>query len=339
MVLVLSEADVRQALTMADGIRVVEDAFRDHANGNTLLLPRASYNVPGNRGAFRIMSAILPTDGSFGLKTLTGYPGLRVAGETYFVVLLFETTTGALRAILAANHLTGIRTGAATAVAAKYLAREDASVLGIFGTGVQARHQVAALMEVRPLRLVKVFNLDRAKASAFANQIENDIGAQVRVADSPQSTVAGSDLVVTATSSLEPVFSGDWLEEGTHVSGVGANSPTKRELDGTSFQRSKVVVDFRQQTLEEAGDLQAAIRTGAIAADGIHAELGEVVTGRKEGRSNSREITLFKSVGVAVEDIAVAAFVYQRAKATGLGTSVQMETDEVGGIYPAASTL
>src|SRR5688572_2582790 len=151
MIMLLSESDVAGILSMSDGVRVVEEALQQHALGRTVAMPRVSSAVPGSDGAFRVMPAILPDMGFFGLKTLTGYPGRRIAGETYFVVLLFDCDGGALRAILAGNRLTGIRTGAATGVAAKYLSRPQSHVLGVIGAGVQARYQVSAVKEVRPL--------------------------------------------------------------------------------------------------------------------------------------------------------------------------------------------
>jgi len=325
MVLVLSETDVAQAISMPDAVRLVERAVRQYAEGQATLLPRISLDLPGNGGAFRVMSASMPAMGAFGLKTLTGYPGKRLPGETYFVMLLFNAENGALQAVMAAGHLTGIRTGAATGVAAKYLARPDATTLGVFGAGVQAKQQVAALIAVRPVRQIKVFDIDQAKAESFAAQLCEEFRVTARPVGTAREAVAKSDLVVTATTAREPVFHGDWLDEGTHVSGVGANTPAKRELDAVAFQRSKIVVDFKDQALQEAGDLREAIRTGAITEGNVHAELGEVVTGRKEGRSGDREITMFKSVGIAVEDVATAAYVYEQAKVRQLGTLMRLD--------------
>lgn len=325
MVLTLSEQDVQRAISMADGVRLIETAFRHHANGETTVLPRVSLAVPDAAGMFRIMAASVPSVGVFGLKTLTGYPGRRLAGQTYFAILLFDVTTGALCAVIAANFLTGIRTGAASGVAAKYLSRPDARRLGIIGAGVQAKFQVAALMEVRRLAQVKVFDLDRVRAATFARDIESEFGSRAVVVESARQAVEGSDLVVAVTTSRETVVRGEWFEPGMHVSGVGANAPAKRELDGMAFARSKVVVDFTEQALQEAGDLQEAVRTGAITVEHIHAELGDVLTGRKGGRANDEEITLFKSVGVAVEDIATASFVYERALAAGIGRSLEFD--------------
>ncbi len=332
MILVLSESDVASAVSMADGIRVVEQALHHHSLGGGVVMPRISADLPGNGGAFRVMSAILPETGFFGLKTLTGYPGRRLAGETYFAILLFSCDNGALRAIIAGDRLTGLRTGAATGVAARHLARPDAHVLGIIGAGVQARYQVAALKEVRPLTQVRVFDIEPGKAEAFAREIEQSLEVEARAVGHARDAVVGCDLVVTITAAKGRVLDGDWLDAGTHISGVGSNTPNKRELDGPVFRRSKVVVDFRAQALQEAGDLQDAIRTGDMTAEAIHAELGEVLTGTKSGRENDREITLFKSVGMAIEDIATASFAYQRALAAGLGTYLEFASVEAARI-------
>lgn len=325
MVLVLSESDVSSVLDMPQGIRLVEQAFADSARGDAIIVPRISQDLPGSGGAFRIMSAILPTVGWFGLKTLTGYPGRRLPGETYFAILLFEMKTGALRAVIAANNLTGIRTGAATGVATKYLARENAFVLGVFGAGVQAKYQVMAIVEVREFTLVKVFDVVPARALEFANWISSEYGITAVAAQSPREAVEGSDVVVTATTAREPLFASDWLEPGTHVNGIGANTPAKQELDPACFARGKVVVDFKAQVLEEAGDLRRAIAAGAIGAEQIYAELGEIVIGSKKGRENESEISLFKSVGMANVDIVLASFIYEEALACGAGTNIQLE--------------
>jgi alanine dehydrogenase len=325
MILLLSESDVAGILSMADGVRIVEQALEQHSRGASLAMPRVSAEVPQSGGAFRVMSAMLPDLGFFGLKTLTGYPGRRTPGETYFVVLLFECAGGALRAVIAGNRLTGIRTGAATGVAAKYLSRPQSHVLGIVGAGVQARYQVSAISEVRPVTDVRVFDLDAGKADAFAQEIELDLQIRARAVGHAREAVAECDLVVTVTPAKAPVIDGHWLEEGSHLSGVGSNTPAKRELDGTAFRRSRIVVDFAAQALEEAGDLQNALRTGAIGEDAIAAELGEVITGAKAGREHDRQITLFKSVGMAVEDVAAATFAYQQALAKGVGTYMQLD--------------
>jgi alanine dehydrogenase len=170
-----------------------------------------------------------------------------------------------------------------------------------------------------------VYDIDSAKAQTFAQELELDFQVTARAVASARDAVAGCDLVVTATASKSPVIEGAWLDPGTHVSGVGSNSPAKRELDASVFSRSRTFVDFREQALQEAGDLQQALQSGAISADRIEAELGEIVAGLKPGRQNDQEITLFKSVGMAVEDIATATFAYQQAIAAGVGTELQLD--------------
>src|SRR6185369_6887668 len=174
MILLLSEADVANVVSMSDGVRVVEQALRHQALGGGVAMPRISADVPGNGGAFRIMPAIIPEIGFFGLKTLTGYPGRRLPGETYFALMLFSCDNGALRAIVAGNRLTGIRTGAASGVAAKYLSRPNSRTLGVIGAGVQARFQVAALLEVRTVTEIRIFDVESAKADTFAREIETE---------------------------------------------------------------------------------------------------------------------------------------------------------------------
>jgi alanine dehydrogenase len=329
MILLLSEGDVSSVVSMGDGVRIVEDALRQHSLGGGVAMPRISADLPGNGGAFRIMPAIMPAIEVFGLKTLTGYPGRRLPGETYFVLMLFSCDTGALRAIVAGNRLTGIRTGAASGVAAKYLSRPNSRVLGVIGAGVQARYQVAALLEVRAVNEIRIFDLESTKAETFAQEIETDFQVRARAVGHVREAVSDCDLIVTATAAKTPVFDGQWLDAGTHVSGMGSNTPNKRELDGTVFKRSTLVVDFKDQALQEAGDLQDALRTGAISAEAVDVELGDVIAGKKPGRQHEREITLFKSVGMAIEDIATATFAYQQALAAGLGTRIDFEVSSL----------
>ena len=327
MILLLSESDVAGLLSMSDGVRVVEQALQQHARGGSIALPRVSADVPGNGGAFRVMSAILPEVGFFGLKTLTVV--IRVAGSQgrmYFVILLFDCDGGALRAILAGNRLTGIRTGAATGAAAKYLSRPQSHVLGVIGAGVQSRYQVSAVKEVRPAhRGPRVRHRCRqGRAVCTGNRARSR-----RSAPEPSAMRARRSRAAISSSRLprqkRRCSRVEWLEDGTHLSGVGSNTPAKRDLDAVAFQRSRIFVDFVEQALQEAGDLQDALRKGAIDEGAIAGELGEVITGKKAGRQDDRQIMLFKSVGMAIEDVATASFVYQQALASGVGTQVQLD--------------
>ncbi|MGH9336418.1 MAG: ornithine cyclodeaminase family protein, partial [Vicinamibacteria bacterium] len=298
MTLILKENEVRGVLTMKDGIRVVEEGFEHYARGRTTLAPRMAMKLEGEAGTFRIMAAVLPAMGGFGLKTLTGTPGKRKPDGTYFALLYFDLATGALLAIIPATYITGIRTGAASGVATKYLARENAKTVGLFGAGFQGRNQIAAIREVRPIERVSIFDVVRAPAEALARELEAE-GVEAVVTATAEETVRGSDIIASATTASEPPIRGEWLPPGCHVNAVGANAPTKREVDAESFRRARVVVDFEEQVLQEAGDLMAAIQSGSFAKDQIHAELGDIVIGKKKGREDEDQVTLFKSVGVA----------------------------------------
>src|ERR1700722_14808100 len=322
MIVFLSESDVQAAITMPEALAIVEAAFRDHALGRATILPRVSQTLPGTAGMFRILAATLPTQKMFGLKTLTGFPGKRLEDEIYFAILLFEMEGGALRAMISANYLTGLRTGAAIGVAAKYLARNDASSLGIVGAGMQAWFQAEALCAVRPIDTVKIFSRDKSHAEEFATRLRKSLTVNAVAVNSAQDAVRGSDLMVAATAVSAPLIQGNWLEPGTHVSGIGANTRTKRELDATCFERARVVADSREQVLHESGDLRDAVETGRVTSDVVYAELGELAAGLKQGRSSIEEITIFKSVGVALQDVAVAAFLFEVVQRSGIGTQL-----------------
>lgn len=324
MALILTEREVASVLSMRDAVDLLETSFRLHAEGRTQLAPRLVMPLSGVAGNFRIMAAVIPDLGGFGLKTLTGTPGKRDPEGTYFALLYFDTETGALRAVLPGTHITGTRTGAASGVATRFLAREDAATLGLIGAGFQGRNQVAAVREVRDIRTVRVHDAVPEAAGRFAAELRAE-GLDAEAVGTAREAVAGLDVVCAATTTKTPVILADWLAPGTHVNSVGANAPVKREVEAAVFSRSRVCLDFRDQVLAEAGDLMAAIRDGEYDAEAIHAELGDVVTGAAAGRESDADITLFKSVGVAIEDVACAAFVHERAVERGLGTPMRLQ--------------
>ncbi len=325
MPLILRESEVRQLLSMEDGVNLVEEAHRLDAEGEVVLAPRLALPLGGEVGTYRIMAAAIPGISSFGLKTLTGVPGRRAPELTYFTILVFDGETGGFLGMLPAGHITRTRTGAAGGVAVKHLARSDARVLGVFGSGVQARAQVAAIRVVRDIEKIKIFDVVAEAAESFAQDLRAD-GVDVEVVADGRAAVAGSDVVTAATTSKEPVIEADWLEPGMHVNGVGANSPAKKELAPGVYARGHVVVDYKEQVLMEAGDLMAALEAeDGIREDDIAAELGEVIAGTKPGRTSDDQITVFKSVGVAYQDIATAAYVYKEAVARGMGMEVDLK--------------
>ena len=323
MPLLLKESEVRELLSMEDGVSLVEEAHKLDAKGEAILAPRMALSLGGEVGTYRIMAAALPGMSTFGLKTLTGVPGRRLPELTYFTILVFDGDTGGFQAILPAGHITRTRTGAAGGVAVKHLARPDAKILGVFGAGVQARAQVAAIRVVRDIEQVKVFDVVSEAADNFVNDLRND-GVDASVVDGGKEAVVGSDIVTAATTSKEPIIQGEWLEPGIHINGVGANSPGKK-LAPSVYARSHVVVDYKEQVLMEAGDLMASIESGEFSEADIAAELGEVIAGTKPGRKSDDAITVFKSVGVAYQDIATAAYVYRKAVARGMGEEIDLK--------------
>jgi ornithine cyclodeaminase/alanine dehydrogenase len=272
------------------------------------------------------MPAYLEEMNALGIKVVSVYPDNPKLGLPTIlgVVLLTEPKSGELLAVMDGAYLTAVRTGAASGVATKHLARKDADEVGIIGTGVQGKKQVAAVCEVRPIKKVKAYDVLPDKCKLFCSEVSKELGVKVVQVGSARDAVSGSDIVLTASTSKTPVVEGEWLEEGTHVNAIGSHTPDARELDATAVKRAKLVVDSKEAALKEAGDLIIPISQGLLSQDHIFAELGEVVTGKKPGRENESEITLFKSQGLAIQDISTARRVYDLAIKKGVGRVVQL---------------
>jgi ornithine cyclodeaminase/alanine dehydrogenase len=329
MPLLLTRKDVETVLTMKDAIAAVEEGFRQLALGNVIMPQRPVIRVADYHGLHLAMPAYVgggEEGGSLALKAVTVYPdnpsqyGLPT---TIGTLLLHDPRTGALLAIMDAGFLTAMRTGAASGVATKYLARDDVRSAGIFGAGVQARAQLMAVCEVRSIERAVVHDTVQEAREAYAVEMSERLGIPVEPTDDPRAC-AETDVIVTASSSRTPVFKGEWLAPGSHINGIGSHSPDARELDTVAIQRAKVVPDYAPACLAEAGDLIIPIQEGAITEDHIHASLGEVVAGLKPGRESAEEITFFKSVGLAVQDTASAARVFDLAKAAGVGVEIEI---------------
>ena len=329
MPLLLTRKDVEKVLTMKDAIAAVEEGFRQLALGNVIMPQRTAIRISEHHGIHLGMPAYVGGEegrGSLALKVVTVYPenqskfGLPT---TIGTLLLNDPRTGALVAIMDAGFLTAMRTGAVSGVATRYLAREDARSVGVFGAGVQARAQLMAMCEVRSIERALVCDPWIEGRDKFATELSERLSIPVEPTDDPRACV-DNDIVVAASSSGEPIFEGSWLAPGTHINGIGSHSPNTRELDTVTIQRSKVVPDLAAACLVEAGDLIMPIKEGAITEDHIHASLGEVVAGLKPGRESDEEITLFKSVGLAVQDAATAAQVYDLARAAGVGVEIEI---------------
>jgi len=306
----ITTEEIKKALTMAEAIRAVREAFIQLSTGRARVPARTALEVPGSRTTALIMPAYLPGTKRIGLKLISlcednPAKGLPLAQA---VTVVMDAETGVPLAVLDAGHLTAVRTGAASGVATDLLARKDARVAAVFGAGVQGRTQLEAVAAVRPVRKAFVFDVDARAAAAFAAEMGPKLGLDVEPAASPRA-LSQADIVCTATTSTVPVFSDGDLKPGVHINAVGSYKPHVREVPGETVRRARVFVDERQAALEEAGDLIIPLRQGLIGEDHILAEIGEVLAGLKPGRGSDDEVTLFKSVGNAVQDLAVAGLV------------------------------
>lgn len=309
--LYLTEADVRGLLTMDLALTAVEAGFRKMALEEAQNVPRQRCQT--DSVMLHVLPAAAKTLHAVGLKAYTTgrFPAK-------FHVYLFDPNDGSLAAIVEADHLGAVRTGAASGVATHLLARPDAATVGLFGTGKQARTQLEAVCKVRTVRRAVVFSRDDAKRRAFAADMSGVCGTEVVPADTPEEA-AGQDVVVTATTARDPVLSGRLLAEGAHVNLVGSNFLSKAEADADVFRRAKVVaVDSKDQARQEAGDFARAVDAGALHLGDVK-ELAPLLVGRYPGRQAAGDVTVFKSLGLGIEDVAVAAKVVALAKERGVG--------------------
>lgn len=328
MPLLLSRTDVQSVLTMDECIVAVERAFAELAHGRAEMPQRTAIRVEEHGGLLLAMPAFIGGDESaLGVKAVTVYPGNPGKHDlptTLGTLLLCDPATGAAIAVMDAGFLTAMRTGAASAVATKHLARADARSCVVFGAGVQARRQLEGVHRVRSLKRVSVLDVDGNARDRFAKEMSEALGVVIVATRDAERAVRDADVVITATSSAEPVFDGSWLRPGAHVNNIGSHSPGARELDTTTILRSKFVADLREANLAEAGDILIPIREGSVTEDHIHASLGEIIVGLKPGRESPEEITVFKSCGLAIQDMATALAVYRAARKRGIGMEVEL---------------
>jgi alanine dehydrogenase len=302
---------------MTDALREVEAAFKAMGDGRVDLRPRQRVHVSG--AGLSVMAAGWPERGYYGFKFYS-----YTAKGARFWFHLFDARSGELIAVMQADRLGQRRTGAASGIATKHLARRDASIVGIVGTGWQAESQLEAVCSVRSVREIRCLGRRAAARLAFARKMTTALGVDVKPVESGSAVAEKADIVVTSTTSSEPVLFGDWLSPGTHVNAMGANRPDAREIDDATIRRSAfVAVDSIEQTKIEAGDLLIPVSKSLLRWDWVH-ELAEVVAGRVRGRESAEDITLFKSLGIAIEDVAVAAFVYERARKVGSGKEITL---------------
>ncbi len=320
MSLVLTGSEVMQVLDMDLALAAAEDAFRAYGEGRVNMPPKSYLTLA--HGDFRAMygEIFLPQAHICGLKWVNVHPGNPARGLLTVMakIILNEPDTGLEFADLDGTHVTDFRTGAAGGLAVKYLARPDASRLGLIGAGAQARTQVAAILKVRSIKEIVVYNRHLDHARAFAEKIAAAYGVQARPVATAQEAVQGMDIVVTTTPSSSPVVQRQWVSPGTHINAIGADAAGKQELEPAILKAAKVVVDDWAQA-SHSGEINVALAQGDITQADIYGTLGEVVAGKKPGRQSPEEITVFDSTGLIIQDLALGYAVYLRAKERGLG--------------------
>ena len=322
--LIIPQSLVPELLPMAECIDAMGQALLALTRGDAVLPLRSMVWMPDRSGLLGLMPAYLGVPRSLGLKVISYFPGNHGTDRDSHqgAVLLFDASRGNLLAVIDATSITAIRTAAVSGLATRLLAREDAGDLAILGSGVQAAAHLDAMRTVRTLRRVRVCGVSIDRARAFARRYEARIGRSIEAVARAEEAVDGADLICTTTSSREPVLFGDWVSPGAHINAVGACFANARELDTAAVLRSRLYVDRRESALAEAGDFLIPKAEGTIGDDHIVGELGELIAKRVSGRRTRDEITLFKSLGLAVEDLAAAHSVHERARATGRGIAV-----------------
>jgi ornithine cyclodeaminase len=321
MPVLLSEQDVRIVLPMGDLIDAMESALARFSSNQVTQPLRTVIEVGLQKAFVGVMPAFIDEPAMLGTKVVSVFGSNAAVGlPTHLAtIVLLDPMTGELLAIMDGRYITEARTAAVSAVSVKHLARKDATRLAIIGTGVQARSHLEAISAVRQLDEIRVWSRSAANRAAFAREMRARTPATITVASSASTAVAAADVIVLATASREPVVQSDWISDGAHVCAVGACRPDQREMDSALVARGRIFVDSRTAALAEAGDIILPIKEGAIAETDVAGELGEVVLGRIAGRTSREEVTIFKSLGMAVEDVAAAHLAYVKAAERGLG--------------------
>ncbi len=324
--LVLSEKQVRSLIAIDDLIEALAQAHVQYSTGKAVMPVRLVVPLPQIQGRITSMPGFLSEDQALGMKVVTYFQenfkqGLPAILAT---IMLFSAETGRMIATMDGSYITAIRTACASALATKILANAETPVLGILGAGVQARAHIQALNRVRKIERIKLYSPSGTSAAAVQKELTPQVDAAIEVAQSAEAVVRDADLVVTATTTKEPIMQSAWLKAGAHINAVGSHRPDLREIDGPTLARATIVVDSRDAIMAECGDILLALKEKSIGENHIHGEIGEVLAKIKPGRTRQDELTLYKSVGIAIQDVAAANLVYRKALEKGIGTNVEI---------------
>lgn len=327
--LALSRDDVRALVPIATAIELLKEAFAELYRGEAIAPLRTGIEIPSESAVSLFMPAYVPSNQGLGLKIVSVFPNNPGRGQPtiYAIVVLIDAASGAPLALLDGTFLTALRTGAVSGAATDLLARDDSHVLTVIGAGAQGVTQAWAVAAVRPIEQIFVVDVNRSQAASFAGrlgELDGDLAAKVSVLVNADAAVRQSDVICTATTARAPVFSDAAIQPGTHINAVGAFTPEMQEIPAETLGRARLVVDTVEAAMAEAGDVLIAIKQGAIARDAVVEELGAVASGALPGRTDPRQITIFKSVGNAIQDISVARYAVATAQRAGRGQQVTL---------------
>jgi len=324
--LVLSESQVQSLIDLDELIACLALAHIQYSTGKAVMPVRLVVPLPQIQGRITSMPGFLSEDKALGMKVVTYFQGnpQQNLPAILATIMLFSAETGKMIAAMDGGYITAIRTASASALATKALANSSTPVLGILGAGVQARAHIQALSRVRKLSRIKIYSPSGKSALSIKRELEQQCGVPIEAVNTAQEAVRDSDLLVTVTTAKEPIVESEWLKPGAHINAVGSHRPDLREIDGATLQRAKVFVDSHEAIMAECGDILLALKEKTITQADILGEIGEVLAGGKTGRSNASEITLYKSVGIAIQDVATAQLVYRKALEQNVGTNVDI---------------
>jgi alanine dehydrogenase len=324
--LVLSEKEVRRLIDVEELIDALERAHVQFSTGKAMMPVRQVVPLPEIKGRITSMPAYLSEDRALGMKVVTFFqenPNKNLPA-ILATIHLYSAATGKLEAVMDGTYITAIRTACASAVATKALANPNTPVLGVLGAGVQADSHIRALCKVREIKSIKVYSPSGNSAQKLKEELETEIKIRIEPVKSAEEVVRDADLLVTATTAKEPILNFAWIKPGAHINAVGSHRPDLREIDGATMKRAKVFVDSRDAIMAECGDVLLAIKEGAITESHVSTEIGEVLAGKKSGRTKPEEVTLYKSVGIAIQDVATAQLVYGKALREKAGVRVEI---------------
>lgn len=324
--LILSEKELESLIEIEELTAALEQAHIQYSTGEAVMPVRLVVPLPQIEGRITSMPGFLNRDKALGMKVVTFFPNnpKRDLPIILATVMLFSPETGKMIAVMDGTYITTIRTACASVMATKALANPQTPVLGVLGAGVQAQAQIRALSQIRRFTEIKVYDIIEASGRRLQDTLQKEAGIAIKIVSSPFEAVDNSDLLVTVTTAKEPIIKAEWLKPGVHINAIGSHRPDLREIDGATLAGSRIVVDSREAIMAECGDILLAIKENAITSDSVQAEIGEVLAGKKPGRTSADQRTIYKAVGIAIQDVATANLVYRKALERKVGTNVEV---------------